>query len=170
MKMIRGLFMFSLSVHDDHNNWWSWWLMIMIFFQIFSKYEKMFYIFYVWDMNEEKLWIIHAQLIHSWWSWRLMIMKIDDHHDWRSWFFSEYFLCVRKYSTLGPANTSKKFETYGLFMFSWSAHDEVISQVRICLESIKHSQSNLTSRPSIHTSETITNHKINTMISQVHSC
>ena len=141
----------------DHNDWWSWWPMIMMIAIILSV------------RNHE---------------WRRRILDYscsvhDDHDDWwSSWLmimiFSGYFLSVRKCFTLGrPSEYLKKYskcETYGLFMISWSVHDEVISQVHICLESKKHSQSNFTSRPSIHTSETITNHKTNTMISQVHSC
>ena len=69
-----------------------------------------------------------------------------------------------------PQKYTKCETSDGLSMFSWSVHDEVISQVHIYLESLKHSQGKFTSKPSIDTSETITNHKTNTMKSQVHSC
>ena len=133
----------------DHNDWWSGWLMIMMIAIILSV------------RNHE---------------WRRKIMDFscsvhDDHDDWwSSWLMFMIFFwilsnCEEMFCVREAQRIPQKYS-----MFSWSIHDEVISQVHICLESIKHSQSNLTSRPSMHTSETITIYKINTLKSQIHSC
>ena len=109
MKKIRGLFMFSWSVHD-HDHWWSWWLTIIMiddhdFFWIFSKCKKMFYL-----RTGEYLKNILRVRHHE---WRrsldcscsvypfMMIITIDDHDDWWSWFFSKYFRGMWKCFTLG---------------------------------------------------------------------
>ena len=85
-------FMMIITI-DDHDDWWSW---------FFSKYFRVMWKCFTLGRPSEYLKNI-LNLRHMDYSCSvapfMMIMTIDDHDDWRSWFFSEYFLSVSKYST-----------------------------------------------------------------------
>ena len=110
-----------ITMIDDNNDWWSRWLMIMMIDNILSM------------RNHE---------------WRRKIMDFscsvhDDHDDWwSSWLmFMIFFWILSKCEKMFCVREARRIpQKYS--MFSWSIHDEVISQVHICLESKKHFQSN----------------------------